>query len=214
MGTGGPSVVVEVRDQAGRPAATGTTIVIQDGAYRDSVDGANAWSALSVGAGERRPGRYEVRLYKAYHKPVVLKDVMAPGDSACKYAEPTDIRRVTLELVPGAPLVRSVVVLPPGAGLGGPRYTLEAYAIVDASTGTSRAVRWSSSDTSVVRIVPTSDTSAIVCPRPRDGNVQIVATSRADPRVRGAGRVSVMLSLGSTGRSAIDSLNPVGACRR
>jgi hypothetical protein len=41
-GTGGPSVMVEVRDPKGRPAAIGTTIVIQDGAFKDSVDGAHA----------------------------------------------------------------------------------------------------------------------------------------------------------------------------
>jgi hypothetical protein len=88
--------MVRVRDERGRPAAAGTTIVIQDGAYRDSVDGAHALSDLMVGAGERRPGTYEVRLYKPGYQPVVLHDVKAPGNSDCHYAEPTDIRDVTL----------------------------------------------------------------------------------------------------------------------
>ena len=95
-GTGGPSVIVRVRDERGRPAAAGTTIVIQDGAYRDSVDGSHVLSDLVVGAGGRRPGIYEVRLYKPGYRPVVLHDVRAPGDSLCHYAEPTDIRDVTL----------------------------------------------------------------------------------------------------------------------
>lgn len=47
-GTGGPSVIVKVRDQLVRPAAVGTTIVIQDGTFRDSVDGAGALSQLVV----------------------------------------------------------------------------------------------------------------------------------------------------------------------
>jgi hypothetical protein len=104
-GTGGPSVVVRVRDQRGRPAAFGTTIVIQDGAFRDSVDGAHPLSELTVGAGERRPGTYQVRLYKPGYKPVELTNVKAPGDTLCHYATPTDIRDVTLEVLPNAPRV-------------------------------------------------------------------------------------------------------------
>jgi len=96
VGTGGPSVIVRVRDEYGRPAAAGTTIVIQDGAYRDSVSGTRVLSNLIVGEGERRPGIYEVRLYKTGYQPVVLHDVKAPGDTVCHYAEPTDIRDVTL----------------------------------------------------------------------------------------------------------------------
>ena len=97
VGTGGPSVMVEVRDPNDRPGAIGTTIVIQDGAFKDSVDGSHAVSELHVGAGERRPGRYEVRLYKPGYKPVFLHNVMAPGDEQCHYAEPTDVRKIRLE---------------------------------------------------------------------------------------------------------------------
>ena len=97
VGTGGPSVMVEVRGLDGRPGAIGTTIVIQDGVFRDSVDGSHALSELHVGAGARRPGRYEVRLSKPGYEPVVLHDVMAPGDEQCHYAEPTDVRKVRLE---------------------------------------------------------------------------------------------------------------------
>ena len=96
VGTGGPSIAVRVRDDRGRPAAAGTSIAIQDGSYIDSVDGAHALSDLMVGAGERRPGTYEVRLYKPGYEPVVLHDVRAPGDTLCHYAVPTDIRDITL----------------------------------------------------------------------------------------------------------------------
>jgi hypothetical protein len=106
LGTGGPSVVVRVRDQRSRPAAIGTTIVIQEGQFKDSVDGTHALSELLVGAGERRPGVYEVRLYKPGYAQIVLHDVKAPGNSRCHYAEPSDVRDVTLELLPNAPPVR------------------------------------------------------------------------------------------------------------
>ena len=106
VGTGGPSVVVRVRDERGRPAAFGTSIVIQDGTFRDSVDGSRPLTELAVGAGERRPGTYQVRLYRPGYKPVVLSNVKAPGVTVCRYAKPSDIRDVTLELLPNASRVR------------------------------------------------------------------------------------------------------------
>lgn len=192
VGTGGPSVMVEVRDSRGRPAAIGTTIVIQEGTFKDSVDGAHAISELHVGAGERRPGRYEVRLYKPGYKPVILRDVMAPGDTRCRYAEPTDIRKVTLDLNSTIPGVRSVTVLPPRMGFGVPEEDFELRVIVDADSGVSDAVRWTSSDTTVARI-SAAGVLHTKC-RATPGEAVITATSVADPRVRGRAKVSVWLS--------------------
>jgi hypothetical protein len=183
VGTGGPSVVVEVRDPQGRPAAIGTTIVIQDGAFRDSVDGAHALSELRVGAGERRPGRYEVRLHKPGYRPVILHDVMAPGDEHCRYAEPTDIRKVQLQLLPDAPKVRSIVVLPPGIVFSVPDDSLQLRAVLDADPDVSHAIRWRSSDTTVVTV---SETGMLrtKC-RATNGRAVVTATSVAHPRVQG-----------------------------
>lgn len=191
VGTGGPSVMVEVRDPEGRPAAFGTTIVIQEGAFRDSVDGAHPVSQLHVGAGERRPGTYQVRLYKPGYKPVVLHNVQAPptGHPRCKYAEPTDIRQVTLTLLPNAPRVRSIIVTPPGMGLGIPGYETPMRAIVDAAPGVSQAVRWTSSDTTVAT-VSASGVLRSQCRR-TPGQATITATSVVDPRVRGTASVTV-----------------------
>jgi Bacterial Ig-like domain (group 2) len=188
-GTGGPSVLVEVRDAKGRPAAIGTTIVIQDGAFKDSVDGSHSVGELNVGAGQRRPGRYEVRLYKPGYRPVVLRDVMAPGDEECQYAEPSDVRKVTLELLPDAPSVRSIVVLPPSMGLGLPDLTLELRAVVDADSVVSTAVRWTSSDTTVATI----SANGLLRSRCRrtTGRAVITATSVADSTVRGHALVGV-----------------------
>ncbi|MFL5614864.1 MAG: Ig domain-containing protein [Gemmatimonadaceae bacterium] len=188
-GTGGPSVVVRVRDERGRPAAFGTTIVIQEGAYRDSVDGTHALSEVDVGAGERRPGTYEVRLYKPGYRPVVLHDVKAPGDTLCHYAKPTDIRDVTLALLPNAPPVRSIIVSPPGMGFGLPNLTEQMHATVDADSGISTAVEWSSSDTTVATVSP-SGLLRSQC-RTTPGEAVITATSRVDRTVRGHASVSV-----------------------
>ncbi|MEW5926143.1 MAG: Ig-like domain-containing protein [Gemmatimonadota bacterium] len=211
-GTGGPSVVVEVRDAEGRPAAIGTTIVIQEGEFRDSVPGTRAWDELRVGAGERRPGTYEVRLYKPGYQPAVLRGVRAPptGNPRCNYAEPSDVRRVTLRPLPDAPPVRSVVVLPPSAGLGAPGIEVPMTAVVDAAPGVSRAVRWSSSDTTVATVTP----DGIVRSRCRrtPGEATITATSVAEPRVRGQGRVSVSAATPMPGLHPPEAAAKLEAC--
>lgn len=190
VGTGGPSVVVRVRDPGGRPAAFGTTIVIQEGGFKDSVDGSHAaFSDVAVGAGERRPGTYEVRLYKAGYKPIVLHDVKAPGDTICRYATPSDIRNVTLELLPNAAPVRSIVVLPPAMGFGLPNLTEQMRAIVDADSGVATEVRWSSSDTTVAK-VSASGLVRSQC-RTTPGEAVITASAVADPRIYGTSLVTV-----------------------
>jgi hypothetical protein len=187
---GDPSVMVEVRDPNGRAAALGTTIVIQDGAFKDSVDGSRAIGELHVGAGRGRPGRYEVRLYKPGYRPVVLRDVMAPADDQCLYAFPSDIRKVTLELLPDAPKVRSIVVSPPGVVLGRSDWEKRLRAIVDAEPGVSDAVRWTSSDTTVATISATGVLRS-TC-RATTGRAVITATSVADARIRGHASVTVV----------------------
>ncbi len=187
---GDPSVMVEVRDPNGRPAAIGTTIVIQDGAFKDSVDGSRAIGELHVGAGAGRPGRYEVRLYKPGYRPVVLRDVMAPADEQCLYADPGDIRKVTLELLPDAPKVRSIVVSPPGVVLGSSDWEKPLRAIVDAESGVSDSVRWTSSDTTVATISATGVLRS-TC-RATIRRAVITATSVADARIRGHALVTVV----------------------
>lgn len=192
VGTGGPSVVVEVRDPEGRPAAWGTSVVIEEGAFRDSVDGAHPMDALRVGAGERRPGTYRVRLHRPGYRTAVLEGVRAPpaGDPRCNYAEPADVRRVTLERLPDAPAVRSVVVSPPGLGLGLPDDSLRLDAHVDAAPGVSRALRWSSSDTTVARVSPAGVLRARC--RAVPGEAVVRATSVANPGAWGEARVTVL----------------------
>lgn len=98
---GGPSVVVAVHDERGKPAAEGARVVIRDGTFADS---GGARDSLHVGAGNGRPGVYRVQVSKPGHDLAVLWDVKAPADSACNYAEPTDIRTVTLRPLPPPPM--------------------------------------------------------------------------------------------------------------
>ncbi len=186
IGTGGPSVLVEVRGPDGSPAAIGTKVVIRDGTF---VDSGGAWDELRVGAGERRPGRYQVEVSKPGYERVVLRDVMAPGDTVCNYAEPTDIRAISLKLLPDAPPVLSIVVLPDVVVGLGPGNTTQFRVVVDAAPGVSRAVRWSSSDTTIATVSPSGLVTAGCLPASRD--VVITAVSVADPQIRAEGSVWV-----------------------
>ncbi len=191
-GTGGPSVVVEVRGPDGEPAAFGATLVIRDGAFADTSDAASAWSELYLGAGERRPGTYDVRITKPGYRPARLRGVRArpTGDPRCDYSEPRGAqRRVQLRLRSDAPPVRSVVVVPGSLGFGLPYLEEPLRAIVDADRDVSQDVRWSSSDTTVATVSATGVLRS-EC-RATSGEATITAESVADPRVRATVEVSV-----------------------
>lgn len=153
VGTGGPSVLVEVRGPDDEPAAYGASIIIRDGAFVDSTGGP-VWPRY-LGAGNRRPGTYEVTVTKPGYEPVVLTGVEAPptGSPVCHYSEPAGPQRVVhLRLLPDARPVRSVYVGDGGMGFGLPYLQAQLSAVVDAAPGVSQAVRWASSDTTLVTV--------------------------------------------------------------
>lgn len=135
------------------------------------------------------PGRYQVEVSKPGYERAVLRDVMAPGDTVCNYAEPTDIRAISLKLLPDAPPVRSIVVLPDVGVVLSPGNTTRFRAVVDAAPRVSRAVRWSSSDTTVATVSPSGLITAGCLPASKD--VVITAVSVADPQIRAEGSVWV-----------------------
>lgn len=76
--TGATAVVIEVRDRVtSLPAAFGSYGTISDGNYVDSLhrQGSDRASALYVAAGEDRPGRYDVILYRDGFVPWVANQV-------------------------------------------------------------------------------------------------------------------------------------------
>ncbi|MBA2244594.1 MAG: Ig-like domain-containing protein [Gemmatimonadetes bacterium] len=182
-----PSVVVAIRDQEGRPAALGATLVIRDGEFVDSAGPADAWSELHLGAGNRRAGTYEVRVSKPGYRDAMLSRVQVPG-GPCGALRSVGVQ-VTLELLPDAPPVRSVVVLPRSMGFGLPDLSLQLQAYVDAAAGLDTRVTWSSSDTTVAVVSPTGVVTS-KC-RTVTGSSVITATSVADPARQGFGYVAV-----------------------
>jgi hypothetical protein len=210
VGTGGPSVVVEVRDAMGNRAATGATLEIRDGTFRDSSK--YSWDGLHLGAGERRPGIYDALITKPWYKSVRIHGIKAPGDTICHYATPSDIRSVTLEVLPGAPPVRQVRVFPPLQALGVPEWPEQMSVYVDAKPGVSQAVSWSSSDTRVVKVLPTG----VIIPQCRrgPGTARVIARSVADPRIQGFGIVEVDPIRDTRGLEPREAREIADACQR
>ncbi len=184
---GWPSVVVEVRDASGQPAARGASLLIRDGEFVDSAGPADAFDGLTLGAGNRRAGTYEVRVSKPGYQAVSVGRVHVPG-GACGAKEAARVG-VTLRLLPGAPPVRSVVVYPPVMGLGLPGIRVQMRAYVDADVGIDTTVAWSISDTTVATLTPEGLLTSRC--RARTGDAVVTATSRADPSKRGHGQVTV-----------------------
>jgi hypothetical protein len=187
-GPGIPSVAAEVRDDRGRPAAVGATVWIRNQAgYEASAEGYVDPLRVSVGNGENEGGTFEVRVTKPWHEGVTLRGVVVPED-ACGIREPTQVA-VTLALQPGAPPVRQVVAAPYGYGFGWGGLTVPLVAFVEADSGVSRAVAWTSGDTAVARVTPEGVLTS-AC-RATAGATWVTAAAVADPTQRDSVAVTV-----------------------
>ena len=176
-GPGGPSVIARVRTPDGRPAARGATLVLRDRFFTDSAGPTSSADGLTLGAGNRRIGRYQVTVSKPSYLPVVLESVAATG-GACGVDVPTVVD-VTLNLRPDAPPVRTVVAYPPAMGLGLAGLTVQMTAYVDVQPGIDTNVSWSISDATVATL-STGGFLRAAC-RTADGSATITARSRYDP---------------------------------
>ena len=76
-----PAIVVEVRDaRTDAPSAGGATLVVRDGAYADSAQGAPATgsdASLLISAAPGRPGTYDVLVRKAGFRDWTAENVKA-----------------------------------------------------------------------------------------------------------------------------------------
>lgn len=190
----------------------GATLKIRDGAFRDSSTEGYSWDGLRLGAGGRRPGIYEAVVTKPGYKPVEIHGIQAPGDTICHYATPSDIRKVTLHLVSGAPPVRQVRVFPVRQALGVPEWPETMAVYVDANPGVSKEVVWSSSDPKVVKVLPTG----VIIPQCRrgGGTAKVIARSVADPRIHGFGIVEVDPIRDSRGLEPAKAREQADECQR
>lgn len=181
-----PSVVAEVRDQAGRPAANGATLTIRKGSFVAEGLGFGK-AALEVSAGQNLPGTFTATVTKPWHRGAVVRNVEVPG-GPCGPEQPARIN-VSIELKPDAPAVRQVVVPPFAFNLGDGNVTTAVQAFVEADSSVSQEARWSTRDSLVVRITP-EGTMTSVC-RDSSDSTYVVASAVADPSVKDSVRVNV-----------------------
>ncbi|MDQ6827927.1 MAG: hypothetical protein M3081_03580, partial [Gemmatimonadota bacterium] len=135
-----PALDLTIRDVYGRGEAFGDTVVVHSGA--DSVV-TTGIDSLRVTAGYTTPGSFLVRVSRPFYRDVVLPNVVVrPG--ACS-AEITNVS-ITLQLLPGAPPIRSVAVIGTEF-LTTPGEQLSLRALIDADPGVPAAVIWRLSDT-------------------------------------------------------------------
>lgn len=141
-----PGIDLVARDAQGRGMALGDTAI----AYRgtDSVVTVG-FDTLHVLAGFGAPGTYSVRLKRPFYRDVVLQSVTVP-QAQCG-GPVTQQVPVTLELVPGAPALRSVAVV--GAGfLAAPGEQHQLTASFDADPSVPTTVTWRLKDSTVARV--------------------------------------------------------------
>ena len=194
-GVGYYAVLVTVRDLAGNPQALGATVTLLDGAYSEVHKQLD--DPLNVYAAEERGGRtYDIQVTKPYYTDVSVRGVKAPGGGCVTGHEssPTMITvPVQLTVVAGAPLVRSVFLLPQRVLLDrAPSRTSWAFApIVDGNAGVSRAVSWRLvGDTASVTFNQATGTLTYRC-LPTSGYLTLTARSLIDSTVTGSAAIAV-----------------------
>lgn len=179
-----PGILAEIRDDGGRPAARAALLQVADGSYRDSATG--TWDSLKVGAAMNRAGRYDIQVSRPGYATVSRSNVRVPG-GPCGANKPV-IVPLTLKLLPNAPPVRSVTVIPPRAGFGR-GYGTQYFAFVDAAPGLDQGVTWSLVDTSLATLTPQGQLT-VKCNAPLR-ETDVIARSIADPRMTARAHFSV-----------------------
>lgn len=193
----GPSVVIEIRDALGEPAAIGATVTTRKPGLEVSEEGFVDSLRVELFA-NNAGGAIEVTIAKPWYGEVVLPRVEVP-EGPCGMLEPKVVE-IALASFPDAPPVRQVVLRPSWYGFGGHNCgkpnEVAAYLLADPDV--PKDLRWVSRDPDVVMVAPGEilpDGSFIgwitpVC-RETYGATHVVAMAVADSTVRDSIEVSV-----------------------
>jgi len=174
---------VQIRDPFGRGQAIGSTVVAKsDGVAEDRTDirdTLNAYTAYS------HAGTFSVQVSRPYYRDAIVSNVVVRPEG-CAVA--TTTVPVTLELAPGAPPLRSMIIV--GADfLYQPGVQVHLLPHFDADPGVSTAVTWSLSDASLATV----DANGVVTAKcTKDGGTETVtATSVVDAGISATVRLGV-----------------------
>jgi hypothetical protein len=197
---GRASIIAEVVDAQGRPAAVGTTATVTKGAITGSGVGFGDPLRIPVFA-QNVGGSVDVTVNKPWHQEVKLNGVRVP-EGPCGVTEPVTVR-VTIALVSGAPAVRQVVLAPYDYGFGiavcGIRGEVSGFALTDKTV--SGEIVWVARDPRLVSIEPhetlpdghNTAWMTIPCDAPVGTSTYVIGMAKADPSVRDSFEVTVTL---------------------
>lgn len=185
------SVIAEVVDSDGRPAAVGATVTISKRGLTASEEGFSHPLLVHVWA-QNAGGIFDIRVTKPWHEEARISEVYVPV-GPCGVLEPTTAR-VTLSELPDAPPVRQVV-LPPydylfGIAACGSPNEVAGYALTDGDA--SGEIVWESRDVEVVTVEaketgPGGYNAAQVtvpCDARLPSSTWVIGMAKADPSVR------------------------------
>lgn len=172
-----PGIDLLVRDAQERGMALGDTVITYRGS--DSVM-TLGFDTLHVAAGFSAPGTYAVRVKRPYYRDLVVPSVTVP-QGQCGGTVTQQVP-VTLQLVTGAPALRSVAVF--GAGfLAAPGARSQLVARFDADPSVPTTVTWRLKDSTVAQVDASGLLTAKCTTKIVADTVTAVAT--ADTTVRG-----------------------------
>jgi hypothetical protein len=194
-----PSVIVEVVDSGGRPAAIGATAAVSDGTVLGVDEGFGDPRLIPVFAGNAG-GTLDVRVTKPWHEEVRIDGVFVP-EGACGVLEPGAVRAV-LQVLPNAPPVRQVLLPPFDYAFGGPacgsEHPIVGYVLAEGEVDSE--IVWKTSDPTVVEVEPqVSESSGLnvaslipQCSATRGMSAYVIGESKADPSVKDSVEVTIL----------------------
>lgn len=168
-----PGIDLQVRDPYGRGQAIGTTAVVHRS--DQTLVQSNIYDTLNIFTAYNVTGTFTVTLSRPYYQDATLSQIaVTPNGCVVNTAKVP----VVLQLAPGAPKLRGLIVL--GADfLTQPGAQVHLVPHFDADPDVSQAVTWTVSDATLATV----DANGVVtakCSKP-GGTVNVTATSVADP---------------------------------
>jgi hypothetical protein len=182
-------ISVVIRDQSGSAAALGSVVTFiadakqtRDSTFTDSLTVSGGYYGV----------HYQLAVTKPFYTPDTIENAYVPITlgGRCNYitsAGPPVTLQATLTLVPNAPLVRTLLFVPPlpanyrldRGGLDSVRIT----PLLDANSTVSHAITWElSGDTASLGFNPATGVASFRC-RQYSGSVTVVAKAVADTTV-------------------------------
>ncbi len=193
--SGGPALVVRVRDTENQPAALGTTVRLEGPGPDQMTTGRDPEG--SVVAAGNRPGTFDVVITRPWWTSPKRQTIRVPTPVAICDGFQTTHLFVTLGLEPGAPAVRQVVPVSDHIGVSSdPPLTrgnwygrTQMMANLEADSTVSSEIEWFATEPEIADVTLDGVMTATCRKTPVD--TWLIARSRADPRVSARVRVTV-----------------------